>query len=42
MNDKFRIWEVSEAFCQNLEANGGQNSGTSAQLAPNLRDTRVS
>lgn len=38
--DKRKVWQVSEAFCQNIEANGGSQSGTSSQLAPHLRDTR--
>ena len=39
--DRRTIWQVSEVFCANLEANGNQNSGTFSQLSPNLRDVRL-
>ena len=39
--DKRKIWYITEAGMQNIEAAGGSQSGTAAQLGPILRDARL-
>lgn len=39
--DSRRIWYITEAGMQNIEANGGTQQGTSAQLNGILRDRRA-
>jgi hypothetical protein len=39
--DKRKIWYITEAGMQNIEAAGGSQSGTASQLGPILRDARL-
>lgn len=39
--DKRKIWYITEAGMQNIEAAGGSQSGTASQLGPHLRDARL-
>ena len=39
--DKRKIWYITEAGMQNIEAAGGSQSGTASQLGPILRDARI-
>lgn len=39
--DKRKTWYVSPTMMDNIRSAGGTQSGTSAQLAPNLKDSRL-